>query len=110
MATGKEYEAEEIGYLKMKKEQTDGLEAGEVGYVIGSVKSLDDARVGDTLTTTDNPAAEPIPGYQEPNPMVFSGIYPENSEDFEDLRSALEKLQLNDASLTYQPETSEALG
>src|SRR5699024_1928771 len=77
---------------------------------IGSVKSLDDARVGDTLTTSDNPATEPNPGYQEPNPMVFSGLFPTNSEDFEDLRSALEKLQLNDASLTYQPETSQALG
>lgn len=110
MATGKEYEAEEMGYLKLDKEQTDKLEAGEVGYVIGSVKSLEDARVGDTLTTTQNPADEPIPGYKEPQPMVFSGIYPTNSEDFEDLRSALEKLQLNDASLSYQPETSKALG
>lgn len=110
MATEKEYEAEEIGYLKMKKEKTGALEAGEVGYVIGSVKSLQDARVGDTLTTTGNPASEPIPGYQEPKPMVFSGIYPTQSDDFEDLRSALEKLQLNDASLSYQPETSKALG
>lgn len=110
MATGKEYEAEEIGYLKLEKEKTDKLEAGEVGYVIGSVKSLEDARVGDTLTTTKNPAVEAIPGYLEPQPMVFSGIYPTNSEDFEDLRSALEKLQLNDASLSYQPETSKALG
>ncbi len=110
MATGKEYEAEEIGYLKMEKEQTDKLQAGEVGYVIGSVKSLEDARVGDTLTTTNNPADDAIPGYKEPQPMVFSGIYPTNSEDFENLRSALEKLQLNDASLSYQPETSKALG
>ena len=110
MATHKEYDAEEIGYLKLKKEQTDVLEAGEVGYVIGSVKSLDDARVGDTLTTSKNPAEEAIPGYQEPKPMVFSGIYPTNSEDFENLRSALEKLQLNDASLTYEPESSKALG
>jgi len=110
MATGKEYEAEEIGYLKLKKESTQSLEAGEVGYIIGSVKSLQDARVGDTVTTTDNPAKEPIPGYKEPKPMVFSGIYPTDSDDFEDLRAALEKLQLNDASLTYQPETSQALG
>lgn len=110
MATQKEYEAEEIGYLQMKQVKTDKLEAGEVGYVIGSVKSLEDARVGDTLTTTKNPAQEPIPGYQEPNPMVFSGIYPTNADDFENLRSALEKLQLNDASLTYQPESSKALG
>ena len=110
MATGKEYEAEEIGYLKLKKESTRSLEAGEVGYIIGSVKSLQDARVGDTVTTTDNPAKEAIPGYKEPKPMVFSGIYPTDSDDFEDLRAALEKLQLNDASLTYQPETSQALG
>lgn len=110
MATGKEYEAEEIGHLKLQKEQTDKLEAGDVGYIIGSVKSLQDARVGDTVTRTDNPAEKPIPGYQEPKPMVFSGLFPTQSDDFENLRSALEKLQLNDASLTYQPETSEALG
>ena len=110
MATDKEYEAEEIGYLKLQKEQTNKLEAGDVGYIIGSVKSLQDARVGDTVTRTDNPADEPIPGYQEPKPMVFSGLFPTQSDDFENLRSALEKLQLNDASLTYQPETSEALG
>lgn len=110
MATGKEYDAEEIGYLKMQKEPTDKLEAGEVGYVVGSVKSLQDARVGDTLTTTKGSAKNPIPGYKEVKPMVFSGIYPTSSDDFEDLRSALEKLQLNDASLTYQPETSKALG
>jgi GTP-binding protein LepA len=110
MATDKEYEAEEIGVLKLKKEKTDKLEAGDVGYIIGSVKSLQDARVGDTVTRTDNPADKSIPGYQEPKPMVFSGIFPTQSDDFEDLRAALEKLQLNDASLTYQPETSEALG
>lgn len=110
MATGKEYEAEEIGYLKLKKEPTNELIAGEVGYVIGSVKSLQDAKVGDTITHQKKKAAEAIPGYKEVKPMVFSGIFPTQSEDFEDLRSALEKLQLNDASLTYQPETSKALG
>lgn len=110
MATHKEYDAEEIGYLQMKQVKTDKLEAGEVGYVIGSVKSLEDARVGDTLTTIKNAADTPIPGYKEPKPMVFSGIYPTSSDDFENLRSALEKLQLNDASLTYQPESSTALG
>ena len=110
MATDKEYDAEEVGYLKLKQVQTDKLEAGEVGYVVGSVKSLEDARVGDTITTVDNPAQEGIPGYQEPKPMVFSGLFPTQSDDFEDLRSALEKLQLNDASLTFQPETSQALG
>lgn len=110
MASQKDYDAEEIGYLQMGYHKTDKLEAGEVGYVIGSVKSLQDARVGDTITSTRNPAEKPIPGYQESKPMVFSGIFPTNSEDFEGLRSALEKLQLNDASLTFQPETSQALG
>lgn len=110
MATGKEYDAEEIGYLKLKKEPTEVLNAGEVGYVIGSVKSLQDAKVGDTITHQKKSAPEPIPGYKDVKPMVFSGIFPTSSEDFEDLRTALEKLQLNDASLTYQPETSKALG
>ena len=110
MATGKEYTAEEIGFLKLKKEPANELKAGDVGYVVGSVKSLQDARVGDTLTHAKKGATEPIPGYQESKPMVFSGIFPTNSEEFEDLRSALEKLQLNDASLSYQPETSKALG
>lgn len=110
MATGKSYFAEEIGYLRLKQEPTSELTAGEVGYVVGSVKSLQDARVGDTLTTAKKSATEPIPGYKEVKPMVFSGIYPTQSEDFEDLRTALEKLQLNDASLSYQPETSKALG
>lgn len=110
MANKEEYYAEEIGYLKMKKEPTKELRAGEVGYVIGSVKSLQDVRVGDTITKVDNPAETPIPGYQEAKPMVFSGIFPTDSDDFEDLRAALEKLQLNDASLSYEPETSKALG
>lgn len=110
MATNKEYDAEEIGYLKLKQEPTKELKAGDVGYVIGSVKSLQDAKVGDTITHQKNGADKPIPGYKEVKPMVFSGIFPTQTEDFEDLRSALEKLQLNDASLTYQPETSKALG
>lgn len=110
MATGEEYVAEEIGYLRLKDEPTQTLEAGEVGYVIGSVKSLDDVKVGDTITTVKNASPTPIAGYKEVKPMVFSGIFPTNSEDFEDLRTALEKLRLNDASLTYEPETSKALG
>lgn len=110
MASDKEYFAEEIGYLKLKREPTDILEAGEVGYVIGSVKSLQDAKVGDTITHQKKGAEKAIEGYKEVKPMVFSGIFPTQTEDFEDLRSALEKLQLNDASLTYQPETSKALG
>lgn len=110
MATKKDYFAEEIGYLKLKKEATGVLEAGEVGYVIGSVKSLQDAKVGDTITHQKRKAEKAIEGYKDVKPMVFSGIFPTQTEDFEDLRSALEKLQLNDASLTYQPETSKALG
>jgi len=110
MANKKEYNAEEIGYLKMEKEPTEVLRAGDVGYVVGSVKSLQDVRVGDTITKVKNPATVPIPGYQEAKPMVFSGIFPTDADDFEDLRSALEKLQLNDASLSYEPETSKALG
>ncbi len=110
MAGGEQYNAEEIGYLRMNYQPTDELKAGEVGYVIGSVKSLEDVRVGDTITTVKNPAVEAIAGYQESKPMVFSGIYPTSTEDFEDLRSALEKLKLNDASLSYEPETSKALG
>lgn len=110
MASDKEYDAEEIGYLELKKKPCEVLKAGDVGYVIGSVKSLQDARVGDTITHQKNGADKPIPGYKESKPMVFSGIFPTQSDDFEDLRSALEKLQLNDASLSYQPETSKALG
>jgi len=110
MANDMEYNAEDVGYLRMNYEPTEELRAGDVGYVIGSVKSLQDVRVGDTITHVKNGATVPIPGYQEAKPMVFSGIFPTQSEDFEDLRSALEKLQLNDASLTYEPETSKALG
>ena len=110
MANDMEYNAEDVGYLRMSYEPTQELRAGDVGYVIGSVKSLQDVRVGDTITHVKNGATVPIPGYQEAKPMVFSGIFPTQSEDFEDLRSALEKLQLNDASLSYEPETSKALG
>ena len=110
MASDKEYDAEEIGYLELKKKPCEVLKAGDVGYVIGSVKSLQDAREVDKITHQKDGADEPIPGYKESKPMVFSGIFPTESEDFEDLRSALEKLQLNDASLSYQPETSKALG
>lgn len=110
MATDKKYDADEIGYLRLKPQKAKTLKAGEVGYIIGSVKSLEDTKVGDTVTTTKNPAKEQIPGYKEVKPMVFSGIFPTDSEDFESLRSALEKLRLNDASLTFEPETSVALG
>jgi GTP-binding protein LepA len=110
MQTDKVYSAEEIGFLRIKNDPRTELKAGEVGYIIGSVKTLEDTKVGDTVTTVVNPALEPIPGYKVVKPMVFSGIYPTNSEDFESLRTALEKLQLNDAALQYTPETSVALG
>ncbi len=110
MATGKEYQADEIGYLRIKPEPCLVLSAGEVGYIIGSVKTLEDTKVGDTVTTVANPAKSAIPGYKEVKPMVFSGIYPTDSEQFENLRAALDKLQLNDASLKFEPETSVALG
>ncbi len=110
MANKKQYDAEELGILRMGRQKVDRLTAGDVGYVIGSVKDIQDTRVGDTITLADNPAAEPIPGFEEVKPMVFSGIYPTDTDDFEELRGALEKLQLNDASLTYEPESSAALG
>lgn len=111
MQTDTQYEADEVGYLRVgKKQAKEELKAGEVGYIIGSVKSVHDTKVGDTVTTVKNSALKPIPGYKEVKPMVFSGIYPTVSDDFEELRTALEKLQLNDASLTFSPETSAALG
>lgn len=110
MIARKEHEADEIGYLRIKPEPSKKLTAGEVGYIIGNVKSLQDTKVGDTVTSVNNPAFSPIPGFMEVKPMVFSGIYPTDTEDFESLRTALEKLQLNDASLQFVPETSVALG
>ncbi len=110
MSNGKEYDAEEIGLLKLGMEPVDVLSAGEVGYIIGSVKDVRDTRVGDTITHARNPAATSITGFQDAKPMVFSGVYPTNPEAFEDLRASLDKLRLNDAALTYEPETSMALG
>ncbi len=110
MATDARYHAEEIGHLKMTMQPTPVLTPGEVGYIIGSVKDVQDTKVGDTVTHTRNGATQQLPGYREVKPMVFSGIYPTDSADFEDLRAALERLQLNDAALTYEPETSAALG
>ncbi len=109
-ASGKEFEVNEVGCLRLNLEKTSSLSAGEVGYLMASIKNVQDARVGDTVTTLANPAESPLPGYREVKPMVFSGFYPSNPDDFEGLRSALEKLQLNDASLIYEPETSAALG
>lgn len=110
MANDNLYDADEIGYLSIKNSPQQKLSAGEVGYIIGSVKSLQDTKVGDTVTTAANPAKEAIPGYKVVKPMVFSGIYPTSSDDFESLRTALDKLQLNDASLQFTPESSMALG
>ena len=110
MSNKKQYDAEELGILRMGRQKVDTLTAGDVGYIIGSIKDLQDTRVGDTITLANDPAEDPIPGFEEVKPMVFSGIYPTDTDDFEELRGALEKLQLNDASLTYQAESSSALG
>ncbi len=110
MATDARYNAEEIGTLKLGMQATDELRAGDVGYIVGSVKNVLDTRVGDTVTHARKGAAEPVPGFREVKPMVFSGLYPTNADDFEELRASLDKLQLNDASLTFEPETSVALG
>ncbi|HYE96221.1 MAG TPA: translation elongation factor 4 [Rubricoccaceae bacterium] len=110
MATGARYNAEEIGTLRLGQHPATTLRAGEVGYVIGSVKDVRDTRVGDTITHARNGATEPVPGFREAKPMVFSGLYPTDADDFEDLRASLDKLFLNDASLSFEPETSVALG
>ena len=110
MATGREFEVTEVGVFTPALKPTDELSAGEVGYVSASIKSVSETKVGDTITDADNPAAEPLPGYKQANPMVFCGIYPADGADYESLRDALDKLVLNDASLSYEPETSMALG
>ncbi len=111
MATGAEFTVVETGYMRAQDpEPCPELTAGEVGYITASIKTVSDARVGDTVTTVQNPAGEPLPGYRKVNPMVFCGIYPADGADYENLRDALEKLQLNDAALSYEPETSGALG
>ena len=106
----KVFEAEEVGVLEMKRNRTGEVSAGNVGYLIAGIKDVHDTKVGDTITHAARPASSPVPGYKEVKSMVFSGMYPTNAEDFEDLRTAIEKLQLNDASLVYEPETSTALG
>ncbi len=110
MATGETHDANEIGFLRPKAEPVAVLGPGEVGYLITGVKEIDRIRVGDTITTTRDKASEPLSGYSEPKPMVFSGLFPTDGDDFEKLREALEKLRLNDASLVWEPETSRALG
>ncbi len=111
IATGAEFDVVETGYMGATDLVNSGsLKAGEVGYITASIKSIGDTKVGDTVTDAENPCAEALPGYREVNPMVFSGIYPADGAKYGDLRDALEKLQLNDASLSFQPETSVALG
>ncbi len=108
--TGKEIEAEEIGILGLRKIKTGELSAGNVGYLISGVKEVHDIKVGDTVTHAKNGAGKPLPGYKDVKPMVYSGLYPTDADEFEDLRDALEKFRLNDSALMYQPETSAALG
>ena len=111
MATGAEFEVVEVGRMSPSGlVKTDKLSAGDVGYIAASIKNIQDTRVGDTVTTVDNPAKEPLPGYKKVNPMVYCGIYPADGAQYEDLKEALMKLQLNDASLMFEPETSVALG
>lgn len=107
---GKEYEADEVGILRLGMEPRDEVRCGDVGYIISGIKTSKEVKVGDTITHVKRPASKAIEGFEEVKPMVFAGVYPIDSEDFEDLRSSLEKLQLNDASLTFQPESSVALG
>ncbi|MBQ4508527.1 MAG: translation elongation factor 4 [Paludibacteraceae bacterium] len=108
--TGKEYDADEIGVLKMELSPTKSIGAGNVGYIISGIKTSTEVKVGDTITHVSRPCEKAIEGFQEAKPMVFAGVYPIEAEDYEDLRASLEKLQLNDASLTFQPESSVALG
>lgn len=108
--TGKEYHADEIGVLQMTMSPRNVLKAGDVGYIISGIKSAREVKVGDTITHVDNPCEKGIEGFEEVKPMVFAGIYPVDADDYEELRSSIEKLQLNDASLTFVPESSAALG
>jgi GTP-binding protein LepA len=110
MQTGTRAEIDDIGFFGPRMTPTEGLKAGEVGYVITGIKDVSQLRVGDTLTTQANPAAEALPGYREVKPMVFCGLFPVDTDQFSALRDALEKLALNDAALSYEPETSQALG
>lgn len=108
--TGKEYDADEIGVLKLKQEPKSQLSAGDVGYIISGIKLSKEVKVGDTITHIDRPCEKAIEGFEEVKPMVFAGIYPVDADDYEELRASIEKLQLNDASLTFEPESSAALG
>ena len=108
--TGSEYDADEIGVLKLKFVQQDEIKAGNVGYIMSGIKASKDVKVGDTITHVENPCTEGVAGFEDVKPMVFAGVYPVDASEYEDLRASLEKLQLNDASLTFEPESSLALG
>jgi GTP-binding protein LepA len=110
MQTGKTFEVDEVGIFRPDRTVIDELSAGEVGYLIANIRNVRDSRVGDTVTDAARPASEPLPGYRHVTPMVFAGLFPTDSDEYQDLKEALEKLQLNDASLVYEPETSAALG
>ncbi len=110
MSTGRVYQVDSVGVFTPKRTETEALQAGDVGFVIASIKDIDGAPVGDTLTLDDRPAAAPLPGFQKVQPRVFAGLFPVSSEDYEDLREALQKLRINDAALHFEPETSQALG
>ncbi|HBI3488458.1 TPA: elongation factor 4 [Staphylococcus aureus] len=110
MATGKEFEVTEVGINTPKQLPVDELTVGDVGYITASIKNVDDSRVGDTITLASRPASEPLQGYKKMNPMVYCGLFPIDNKNYNDLREALEKLQLNDASLEFEPESSQALG
>ena len=110
MSTGKKYGADEIGTLKLNQVEKKVIKTGDVGYIISGIKEASEVKVGDTITLVDNPASEAIDGFEEVKPMVFAGIYPVDTEDYEDLRTSIEKLRLNDASLTFEAESSAALG
>ena len=109
-ATGQDYNAEEVGILKLLKEPRDIVKTGDVGYIISGIKVASEIKVGDTLTLADNPCKEAIKGFEDVKPMVFAGLYPVDTDEYEELRKSMEKLQLNDASLVFQPESSAALG
>ena len=110
MATKKTFDVTEVGVFRPHLANVDGLDAGQVGFVAGSIKNVQDVRVGDTITSVENPAAEALPGYRKVTPMVYCGLYPVDTADYDALKDALEKLQLNDASRVFEPETSAALG
>merc|ERR1712070_139944 len=110
VATESEYVVDEIGVLAPKQVPVDSLSAGEVGYFAASIKTVADARVGDTITLAKDPSSDPLAGYQEAQPMVFCGLFPTENDQYPDLRDALEKLQTNDAALVYEPENSAAMG